>query len=151
MRALLQRVTEARVEIDGAVIGEIGAGLLILVCGMKGDTDEIADTLARKVAKLRLFQDENGKTNRAISDVEGAALVVSQFTLSADTKRGNRPGFSQAAPPDEGQRLYERFAATLQGEGVPTATGRFGADMAVHLVNDGPMTIWLDTDDGKTQ
>lgn len=145
MRALIQRVSRASVAVDGAVIGEIGPGLLVLVCAMAGDEDSTAERLAAKIAKLRIFADEAGRMNRALGDVAGAALVVSQFTLAADTRRGNRPGFSAAAPPDEGERLYLLFAAALQAAGVPVATGRFGADMAVSLVNDGPVTIWLDT------
>ena len=145
MRALIQRVSEARVSVSGAVIGEVGPGLLVLVCAMAGDTEAEAEVLARKIAKLRIFRDEDGRMNRSVIDIRGAALVVSQFTLAADTSRGNRPGFSAAAPPEEGERLYERFAALLQLEGVPVATGRFGADMKVSLVNDGPVTIWMDT------
>jgi D-tyrosyl-tRNA(Tyr) deacylase len=144
MRALLQRVTEARVEVGGAVIGQCGPGLMILVCAMQGDGEAEARKLAAKVAKLRIFQDAAGKMNRSVTDIRGSALVVSQFTLAADTSRGNRPGFSTAAPPDEGERLYLAFAAALQAEGVPVATGRFGADMAVSLTNDGPVTIWLE-------
>jgi D-tyrosyl-tRNA(Tyr) deacylase len=113
MRALLQRVSEARVRIDGAVVGEIGPGLLILVCAMDGDEEANAQTLAAKISKLRIFRDDAGRMNRSILDVEGAALVVSQFTLAADTSRGNRPGFSTAAPPEDGQRLYEFFAAEV--------------------------------------
>ncbi|MCA0846733.1 D-aminoacyl-tRNA deacylase [Salipiger thiooxidans] len=145
MRALIQRVSEARVSVGGAVLGEVGPGLLVLVCAMQGDGDAQAGKLAAKVAKLRIFKDDEGRMNRSVRDVDGAALVVSQFTLAAET-RGNRPGFSTAAAPDEGRRLYELFAAKLQGEGVPVATGRFGADMQVSLVNDGPVTIWLDTE-----
>lgn len=145
MRALVQRVSEARVSVGGAVLGEVGPGLLVLVCAMQGDGDAQAGKLAAKVAKLRIFKDDEGRMNRSVRDVDGAALVVSQFTLAAET-RGNRPGFSTAAAPDEGRRLYELFAAKLQGEGVPVATGRFGADMQVALVNDGPVTIWLDTE-----
>lgn len=145
MRALIQRVTEARVTVSGAVIGETGPGLLILVCAMQGDTDDAPAKLARKVAALRIFKDDEGRMNRSIIDTRGSALVVSQFTLAGDTSRGNRPGFSTAAPPDEGERLYEAFARHLQAEGVPVATGRFGADMQVSLVNDGPVTIWMDT------
>ena len=145
MRALIQRVSEARVSVSGAVIGEVGPGLLVLVCAMAGDTEAEAEVLARKIAKLRIFRDEDGRMNRSVIDIRGAALVVSQFTLAADTSRGNRPGFSAAAPPEEGERLYERFAALLQLEGVSVATGRFGADMKVSLVNDGPVTIWMDT------
>ncbi len=144
MRALIQRVTEASVKVDGNTIGEIGAGLLILVCAMQGDTKANADTMAAKISKLRIFTDEAGKMNRALLDTGGAALVVSQFTLAADTSRGNRPGFSAAASPDEGRVLYEYFAEQLRGHGIETATGRFGADMAVQLVNDGPVTIWME-------
>ena len=145
MRALIQRVSEARVTVEGAVLGEIGPGLLVLVCAMQGDTEAQADKLAAKIAKLRIFKDEADRMNLSVRDVSGAALVVSQFTLAAETK-GNRPGFSTAAAPDAGKRLYEHFAATLQDEGVPVATGRFGADMKVSLINDGPVTIWLDTE-----
>ncbi len=145
MRALLQRVTEARVEVDGAMVGEIGKGLLILVCAMPGDTEEIGAKLAAKIAKLRIFRDGAGKMNLNLPDAGGAALVVSQFTLAADTSRGNRPGFSGACPPEEAERLYDRFAADLAALGIPVATGRFGAEMAVSLTNDGPVTIWLDT------
>ncbi|MDU8945178.1 D-aminoacyl-tRNA deacylase [Ovoidimarina sediminis] len=145
MRALVQRVSEARVTVSGAVIGEIGPGLMILVCAMAGDGEAEAEKLAAKIAKLRIFRDDEGRMNRSVTDVKGAALVVSQFTLAADTSRGNRPGFSDAASPEEGERLYEHFAAALQAQGIPIATGRFGADMAVSLVNDGPVTIWMET------
>lgn len=144
MRALIQRVTEASVTVDGAVIGEIGAGLLVLACAMQDDTKANADALAAKISKLRIFTDAAGKMNRSVLDTDGAALVVSQFTLAADTSRGNRPGFSTAAKPDEGRALYEYFAGQLRGHGIPTATGQFGADMAVGLVNDGPVTIWME-------
>ena len=144
MRALIQRVSEAEVRVDGAVIGATGAGLLVLVCAMQGDGAAEADALAAKVAKLRIFKDEAGKMNRSVRDMGGGALVVSQFTLAADTSRGTRPGFSQAAAPEDGRRLYERFAEALAGEGVPVETGQFGADMQVSLVNDGPVTIWLE-------
>ena len=147
MRALVQRVTEARVAVDGEVVGEIGPGLLILVCAMAGDAEAEADRLAPKIAKLRIFRDDEGRMNRSVIDTGGAALVVSQFTLAADTSRGNRPGFSTAAPPDQGEALVRRFAASLETLGVEVAHGRFGADMAVSLVNDGPVTIWLDTAD----
>ncbi|MEM9549563.1 MAG: D-aminoacyl-tRNA deacylase [Pseudomonadota bacterium] len=146
MRALIQRVSEASVTVDGQVIGEIGAGLLVLVCAMAGDTEAEADQLAAKIAKLRIFKDEAGKMNRSVLDTAGAALVVSQFTLSGDTSRGNRPGFSSAAPPAEGERLYAYFARQLQGQGVLVETGQFGADMAVRLTNDGPVTLWMDTE-----
>lgn len=144
MRALIQRVTRASVEVDGALIGQTGAGLLILVCAMQGDTQDKAEALAAKIAKLRIFKDEAGKMNRSLLDSGGSALVVSQFTLAADTRSGNRPGFSSAAAPDEGCRLYEHFAASLAALGIPVETGQFGADMSVSLVNDGPVTISLE-------
>jgi D-tyrosyl-tRNA(Tyr) deacylase len=147
VRALVQRVSEAAVRVDGAVIGRCGPGLLVLVCAMQGDTDALPDKLAARIAKLRIFKDESGRMNRSIRDLGGSALVVSQFTLAADTSRGNRPGFSRAANPAEGARLYTAFARALAAEGVPVETGEFGADMAVSLVNDGPVTLWLDTDD----
>ena len=144
MRALVQRVSEAAVRVDGEVLGEIGPGLLVLVCAMQGDDDAKPRLLAEKLSKLRIFKDEAGKMNLALKDTGGAALVVSQFTLAADTSRGNRPGFSSAAPPAEGERLYERFAEEVAALGIPTARGRFGADMKVSLVNDGPVTIWVE-------
>lgn len=144
MRALIQRVTAASVTVDSEVIGEIGPGLLILICAMQGDTEDQGLKLAAKISKLRIFKDEAGKMNRSLLDASGAALVVSQFTLAADTSRGNRPGFSSAAPPDEGNRLYEAFAQSLSDLGIETATGQFGADMSIQLTNDGPVTIWLD-------
>ena len=145
MRALIQRVAQARVDIAGDTVSEIGNGMLVLVCAMHGDGDEQAQFLARKVANLRIFESEPGKMNLSVLASEGSALVVSQFTLAADTSRGNRPGFSYAAPPDEGERLYELFTASLAEHGVPIQTGRFGQEMQVHLVNDGPVTIWIDT------
>ena len=145
MRALVQRVTHARVEVAGELVGQTGPGLLILVCAMQGDTTANADTLAAKIAKLRIFKDEAGKMNRSLLDTGGGALVVSQFTLAADTRSGNRPGFSTAAPPDVGEALYLHFARALAALGPQVETGRFGADMAVSLTNDGPVTIWLET------
>ena len=145
MRALLQRVTQAKVEVAGKTIGEIGTGLLILTCAMPGDTTDTTAKLAAKIAKRRIFKDEAGKMNKSLSDTGGAALVVSQFTLAADTSRGNRPGFSGACPPDDAKRLYDRFTADLAALNIPIANGEFGADMAVSLTNDGPVTIWLDT------
>ena len=145
MRAVLQRVTEAQVRVDGALIGETGKGFLILVCAMGGDTEAQAEKLAAKVAKLRVFKDDQGKMNLSVKDIGGGALVVSQFTLAADL-RGNRPGFSTAAPPAEGERLYLHFSQCLAKEGIPVANGQFGADMAVSLFNDGPVTITMDTD-----
>jgi D-aminoacyl-tRNA deacylase len=144
VRALVQRVSEGAVRVDGAVVGEIGPGLLVLVCAMQGDSEANADALAAKIAKLRIFKDEADKMNRALLDTGGAALVVSQFTLAADTTRGNRPGFSSAAPPAEGERLYDYFASRMRAQGIETAQGVFGADMKVSLVNDGPVTIWLE-------
>lgn len=141
MKAVVQRVREARVEIDGDIVGRCGQGLMILVCAMDGDTEDNALALAGRIAKLRIFRDDEGRMNRSVLDIGGAALVVSQFTLAADTSRGNRPGFSTAARPEIGERLYEHFAACLRDLGVPVETGRFGADMQVHLVNDGPVTI----------
>ncbi|WP_413874355.1 D-aminoacyl-tRNA deacylase [Albidovulum sp.] len=145
MRALVQRVREARVTVAGRVTGEIGEGLLILVCAMQGDTGVEADALALKIARLRIFKDDAGKMNRSLLDTGGAALVVSQFTLAADTSRGNRPGFSTAAPPAEGERLYLLLCDRLRAEGLRVETGEFGGDMDVALVNQGPVTIWLDT------
>ncbi|MBR9652526.1 D-aminoacyl-tRNA deacylase [Thalassovita aquimarina] len=144
MRALLQRVSHASVTVDGDVIGRTGPGLLILICAVQGDGEAQADQLAAKVSKLRIFKDEAGKMNRSVVDIGGSALVVSQFTLAADTSRGNRPGFSAAAAPDEGRALYEYFAAKLAETGVPVETGEFGADMKVELLNDGPVTIWME-------
>lgn len=145
MRALLQRVAHASVRVEGEVIGETGPGLLILICAMQGDGEAQADQLAAKIAKLRIFPDEAGKMNLSVRDMGGAALVVSQFTLSADTSRGNRPGFSAAAPPAEGERLYEYFADQLAAQGIPVQKGQFGADMKVELLNDGPVTIWMES------
>lgn len=147
MRALIQRVSDASVIVDGEGLGEIGAGLLILICAMQGDTEAQADKLAAKIAKLRIFKDDEGRMNRSVADIGGSALVVSQFTLAADTSRGNRPGFSTAAAPDEGNRLYDYFADQMAAQGIPVAKGRFGADMKVRLLNDGPVTIWMDTED----
>ena len=130
--------------VAGEVVGQIGPGLLILICAMQGDTAAQAKALATKIAKLRIFKDEADKMNLSVRDIGGAALVVSQFTLAADL-RGNRPGFSTAAAPDLGRALYNHFAADL-GQTLPVAKGIFGADMAVNLVNDGPVTIWIDTD-----
>lgn len=144
MRALIQRVTEASVTIDGDLVGQTGPGLLILVCAMQGDDAAKADLLAAKIAKLRIFQDTAGKMNVSLRDTGGSALVVSQFTLAADTRSGNRPGFSAAAPPELGRALYEHFTNALRALGVACETGRFGASMQVSLVNDGPVTIWLE-------
>lgn len=146
MRALIQRVSSASVTVDGAIIGQIDHGLLVLVCAMQGDAPDAPAKLAAKIAKMRIFRDDAGRMNRALLDTGGAALVVSQFTLAADTRRGNRPGFSTAAAPADGERLYEYFADQLTRLGLDTAKGRFGADMKVRLLNDGPVTIWMDTE-----
>ena len=147
MRALIQRVTEAEVTVAGRSVGRIGPGLLVLVCAMAGDDAGTAERLAGRVARLRIFRDAADKMNRSVQDVGGAVLVVSQFTLAADTRTGNRPGFSTAAPSAEGERLYLHFAEALRGLGLPVETGEFGADMKVSLVNDGPVTIWMDSAD----
>jgi D-tyrosyl-tRNA(Tyr) deacylase len=144
MRAVVQRVTEASVTAGGRVIGAIGPGVAVLVCAMQGDVEAAPARLAAKIARLRIFRDGDGRMNLSLRDTGGAALVVSQFTLAADL-RGNRPGFSTAAPPGDGRRLYDAFCAALAAEGIAVATGAFGADMALALVNDGPVTIWLDT------
>jgi len=148
MRALLQRTSGARVRVDGEVVGEVGPGLVVLLGVGPSDREDVADALARRVTELRIFDDADGRTNLSLIDVGGAALVVSQFTLYADTRRGRRPGFTGAAAPELAERLYLRFAAALREMGVKVATGRFGAVMEVELVNDGPFTIWLDTDAG---
>jgi D-tyrosyl-tRNA(Tyr) deacylase len=145
VRALLQRVTGASARVGEEVVASIRPGLVILVGVSHGDDSGIADALARRVTQLRIFRDDEGRTNRSLIEVRGEALVVSQFTLFADTSRGRRPGFTQAASPEHAERLYERFAAALREHDVRVETGRFGAEMAVELVNDGPFTIWLDT------
>ena len=145
MRALLQRVSAAEVAVGGEIIGRIGNGLLVLVCAVQGDGLAEAEALAARTARLRIFRDAAGKMNRSLADTGGAALVVSQFTLAADTSRGNRPGFSAAAPPDLGRQLCDHFAASLRALNIVTQTGRFGADMAVTLTNDGPVTILLES------
>jgi D-tyrosyl-tRNA(Tyr) deacylase len=147
VRALLQRTTAARVTVDDEVVGEVGPGLVVLLGVGPDDTAAVADELARKTAELRLFRDDEGRTNRSLLEVGGQALVVSQFTLYADTRRGRRPGFTGAASPELAESLYLRFVEALKTLGVTVATGRFGAEMAVELVNDGPFTIWLDTED----
>ena len=146
MRAVVQRVSEASVTVDGRVTGAIGRGFLVLVCAMGGDSEKEAEKLARKIAALRIFRDEAGKMNLALPAVQGQVLAVSQFTLAAEgMESGNRPGFSRAAPPDEGQRLYDHFCTALRAEGLTVETGIFAADMKVALVNDGPVTILFDT------
>ena len=145
MRLLLQRVTQAHVSVSSQVVGSIGAGLVILVGVGHDDTAAVAVALAHKAVDLRIFRDDEGKTNRSLIDVGGAVLAISQFTLFADTRKGRRPSFIDAAPPELGNELYERFCATVEERGVKVARGIFGAEMQVELVNDGPMTIWLDS------
>ncbi len=145
MRALIQRVSEAAVNADGERLGAIGRGLLVLVAAGRGDGDQEAVWMAGKVARLRVFSDADGKMNLALGEVQGSVLCVSQFTLYGDVTRGNRPSFVAAAEPELGARVVDRFAAELRALGVPVETGRFGADMQVSLVNDGPVTIWLDS------
>ncbi|MDP2349758.1 MAG: D-aminoacyl-tRNA deacylase [Chloroflexota bacterium] len=147
MRALLQRVSRAEVRVDGGVVGSIGPGLLVLLGVGHGDDEQTADSLARRICELRIFRDDEGRTNRSLLDLDGEALIVSQFTLYADTRRGRRPGFTDAATPAIAKVLWLRVAAAMEVEGVRTHLGEFGAEMAVELVNDGPFTIWLDTAD----
>lgn len=146
MRAVIQRVSSARVEVGGAVTGEIGAGLLVLLGVRRGDTPADARYLAEKIAYLRIFADEDGKMNLSVLEAGGSALVVSQFTLYADTRKGRRPGFSEAAAPAEAETLYQLFCRELAGLGVPVSTGRFAAMMDVFLVNRGPVTIVIDSE-----
>ena len=145
MRLLLPRVTQAHVSVESQVVGSIGAGLVILVGVGHDDTAAVAVGLAHKAVDLRIFRDDEGKTNRSLIDVGGAVLAISQFTLFGDTRKGRRPSFIDAAPPELGNELYERFCATVEERGVKVARGIFGAEMQVELVNDGPMTIWLDS------
>jgi D-tyrosyl-tRNA(Tyr) deacylase len=147
VRALLQRVTRAEVRVEGERVAAIGPGLLILLGVGPADDEAVGAALARRIAELRIFRDAQGRTNLSLLDVGGEALVVSQFTLFADTRRGRRPGFTSAAPPDLAERLYTRFCDALQAMGPAVGRGRFGAEMAVELVNGGPFTIWLDTAD----
>jgi D-tyrosyl-tRNA(Tyr) deacylase len=145
MKAVIQRVSEASVTVDARQIAAVGPGLVVLLCVERGDGEREAGFVARKIANLRIFEDDAGKMNRSVVDIGGEALVVSQFTLGADLSRGNRPGFSGAADPAEAVPLYERFCADMAEHGVPVQTGSFGAHMDVALVNDGPVTIWMDT------
>jgi len=141
MKAVLQRVSEARVVVDGRTVGEIAQGLLVLLCAERGDTEAVGQKMLDKILKLRVFYDEAGKMNHSVTDMNGGLLVVSQFTLAADTRSGTRPSFTSAAPADEGRRLYDAFVALAQAQHPKVQTGVFGADMQVHLVNDGPVTI----------
>jgi D-aminoacyl-tRNA deacylase len=141
MKAVLQRVSEARVLVDGQTVGQIGQGLLVLLCAEKGDTEAVGQKMLDKILKLRVFYDDTGKMNRSVTDVNGGLLVVSQFTLAADTRSGTRPSFTQAASAPDGRRLYDAFVAQAKVQHAQVQTGVFGADMQVHLVNDGPVTI----------
>ena len=145
MRAVIQRVSQAKVVVDGQTVGEVGRGFLVLLGVGKGDTADDAAYIARKIANLRVFTDAAGKMNLALSDVEGEVLAVSKFTLYADTRGGNRPSFTEAASPDDGKRLYNQFCDLLSKQGIHVEIGVFQAHMDVHLVNDGPVTIWLDS------
>ena len=144
MRCLVQRVSQAAVRVDDAVVGEIGHGMMVLACAMQGDSADNAAAMARKLSALRIFKDEAGRMNRSLVDVGGSALIISQFTLAADTSRGNRPGFSAAADPELGNTLYEALCDEVAALGIPVQKGIFGADMQVSLVNDGPVTLWVE-------
>jgi len=141
VKAVLQRVSEARVVVDGQTVGEIAQGLMVLLCAEKGDTEATGQKMLDKILKLRVFYDDAGKMNHSVADVQGSLLIVSQFTLAADTSSGTRPSFTSAAPADEGRRLYDAFVAQAKARHAQVQTGVFGADMKVHLVNDGPVTI----------
>ncbi|MFN6993861.1 MAG: D-aminoacyl-tRNA deacylase [Aquincola tertiaricarbonis] len=143
MLSVIQRVAEASVTVDGRVVGQIGPGLLVLVCAEPADTPSVADKLVAKLLKLRIFSDEAGKMNRSVQDIGGGLLIVSQFTLAADTRGGNRPSFTNAAPPALGRQLYEAVLASARAQHAPVQAGEFGADMQVRLLNDGPVTIPL--------
>ena len=147
MRALLQRTSGASVAVQGETVSSIGPGLVVLLGVGPADDESTVEGLARRIVELRLFRDNGGRTNLSLLNTGGAVLLISQFTLFADTRRGRRPGFTGAAPPEQAERLYEHMATELRGLGVEVATGRFGAEMAVQLTNDGPFTIWLDTDE----
>ncbi len=148
MLALLQRVSSAKVAIGGKVTGEIGPGLLVFLCAVKGDTEKDLEYVVRKVSQIRIFEDDQGKMNLSVGDVKGAALVVSQFTLAASTRRGNRPSFDNAETPERAGAVYEAFVRNLGEAGIPVQKGVFGAMMDVSLVNDGPVTIWIDSREG---
>ncbi len=145
MRFLIQRVKKASVEVEGKSVGAIGQGLLVLVCAMAGDDQTISRLMAEKIAKFRLFSDHDGKTNLSVQDISGEVLVVSQFTLAAQWKKGNRPGLSRAAAPDVARDLYEKFVVDMREQGLKVETGQFAASMEVSLINDGPFTLWMDS------
>ena len=145
MIGLLQRVTQARVDVDGETVGAIGKGLMVLVCAERGDSEEHAERLLERLLNYRVFSDDEGKMNLSLRDVQGGLLLVPQFTLAADTRKGNRPSFTPAAPPDEGRRLFDHMLQRARATHSAVESGRFGADMQVTLTNDGPVTIWLRT------
>jgi len=145
MKALIQRVSSAHVEIAGTTVARIGKGLLVFLCAIKGDTEQDLDYMVRKVSSLRIFEDEQGKMNRSVMDIKGEVLVVSQFTLAASTRKGNRPSFDNAEAPEQAERMYELFVNRLRDLGVPVQTGKFAAMMQVCLVNEGPVTISLES------
>ena len=144
MRALLQRVSKARVTVDDKLVSEIKYGLLVFICAMAGDNKLYAQKMASKISKIRIFNDEDGRMNKSIVDIDGEALIVSQFTLAADISRGNRPGFSEAAAPDNAEKLYDFFTEEVKSYGIVCKKGVFGGEMKVDLINDGPATIWID-------
>jgi len=148
MKALIQRVSSAKVEVEGRVIGEIAQGLLIFLCSVKGDLEQDMDYLVRKISQLRIFADEQGKMNLSVMDIKGSALVVSQFTLAASTRKGNRPAFDTAESPDLARMMYEAFIRKLKETGITVRTGEFAASMSVSLINDGPVTIFIDSREG---
>ena len=145
MRAVLQRVSEASVTVGGEVVGEIGSGLVVFLCVEADDGEAESTFFARKIAKLRIFADGDGRFSRSVLDIDGAALVISQFTLAATWRKGNRPSLSATAPPELGNALYDHFCGQLRRHGVPVQTGRFGTHMDVRLTNDGPVTIWMNS------
>jgi D-tyrosyl-tRNA(Tyr) deacylase len=145
MKALLQRVSSAKVEVDGEAVGEIGKGLLVFLCAVRGDTEKDLDYLAKKVSQLRIFEDDRGKMNLSVAEIKGSVLVVSQFTLAASTRKGNRPSFDNAEEPARAKTMYEDFVRRMRESGIPVQTGVFAAMMDVELVNDGPVTIWIDS------
>lgn len=149
MRALLQRVSRAKVEVDGRVVGEIGTGLLVLLCAVKGDEERDLDYCVKKVLQLRIFGDEQGKMNRSVMDIKGEMLVVPQFTLAASLRKGNRPSFEQAEDPARANELYQSFVRRLADAGLTVRTGEFAASMEVSLVNDGPVTVLVDSREGS--